>query len=160
AILGAGVRQLTASFRPNDTLNYKVVTGLTQSLTVNRALATVTLSNLVHTYDGTPKIASVTTSPAGLAVTTTYNGNTGGFGAGSYNVISTIADNNYVGSSTATMVVNKAAQTITFDPLADKTFHDPDFYLTAYATPSSSPVTFSVVSGPATVTLVPDGLQG
>ncbi|WP_407639368.1 MBG domain-containing protein [Geotalea uraniireducens] len=33
-----------------------------------------TLGNLSATYDGSPKSATATTTPAGLAVTITYNG--------------------------------------------------------------------------------------
>ena len=45
-----------------------------QLLTVNKATATVTLTDLEHTYDGTPKAATVTTDPAGLTVVVTYDG--------------------------------------------------------------------------------------
>jgi hypothetical protein len=47
-------------------------------------------------------------------------------------------------------VVSKADQFITFGPLAGKTFGDPDFSVSATAS-SSLPVSFSIASGPATV---------
>ncbi|MFY0625047.1 MAG: T9SS type A sorting domain-containing protein [Reichenbachiella sp.] len=58
-------------------------------------------------------------------------------------------------SSTATAVVtveeNKTDQTITFDALADMTYGDTDITLSATAS-STLPVSFSVISGPATIT--------
>ncbi|GEM_PF-1892403 len=49
-----------------------------------------------------------------------------------------------------TSVGPKQDQTITFDPLADKTFGDEPFTLSASAT-STLPITFTVASGPATL---------
>ncbi len=49
-----------------------------------------------------------------------------------------------------TFVVNKATQAITFEPLPDKMEGDAPFSLSAKAS-SALPVTFSIVSGPATV---------
>lgn len=54
------------------------------------------------------------------------------------------------GSQVYTLVINKAIQTITFNPLPEKTYGDPPFTLSATAS-SGLPVTFSIVSGPATV---------
>src|SRR5713226_9522485 len=79
---------------------------------VNKAPATVTLSNLSQTYDGTPKSPTATTNPMGLAVIFSYtqNGNpvASPTNAGSYAVTATIVDNNYQGSTTGTLVINQA----------------------------------------------------
>jgi hypothetical protein len=70
---------------------------------------TVTLSNLVQTYDGAAKSASATTIPRGLVVNITYNGSANApTNAGSYTVIGTINDANYQGSATNTLVINDA----------------------------------------------------
>ena len=53
-------------------------------------------------------------------------------------------------SAPLTQVVNKADQTITFGALGGMTFGDPDFAVSATAS-SGLPVSFSIVSGPATV---------
>ncbi|MDQ3918921.1 MAG: Ig-like domain repeat protein, partial [Acidobacteriota bacterium] len=53
-------------------------------------------------------------------------------------------------SSALVQVVNKADQTIDFAPLAGKTYGDPDFALSATAS-SGLPVSFAILSGPATV---------
>ncbi|MEI6785260.1 MAG: MBG domain-containing protein, partial [Verrucomicrobiota bacterium] len=48
--------------------------GATNTLTVNPAAATVTLGNLSQTYNGTARSVAVTTDPASLAVSVTYDG--------------------------------------------------------------------------------------
>ena len=54
--------------------------------------------------------------PDGLAVSFTYNGSANApTNAGSYTVIGTINDANYQGSATNTLVINKAALTVTAD---------------------------------------------
>ena len=45
-------------------------------LTVQKATASVALSNLTQIYDGTPKAATATTTPVGLTVAIAYDGNT------------------------------------------------------------------------------------
>jgi hypothetical protein len=75
-------------------------------LTVNKAHASIMLSNLVQSYDGAPKAVSVTTSPAGLSCSVTYNGSTTAPTAvGTYAVVATITDPNYDGTATATLVI-------------------------------------------------------
>ncbi len=75
-----------------------------------RAPATVTLGALDQPYDGTPRRATATTSPAGLAVDLSYGG-----GAvepvypGDYAVAATVTDPNYRGSATGTLRVSTTA---------------------------------------------------
>ena len=84
-------------------------------LTVNPLPATVTLSNLQFVYDGNAKVPTATTAPAGLAVQLTYNGDaTAPVNAGSYAVVATIADPNYVGSTTGTLTIDKATPLVTW----------------------------------------------
>jgi acetyl esterase/lipase len=72
--------------------------------------AVVTLGNLSTTYDGSSKSATATTTPSGLAVSFTYDGSaTPPTGAGSYAVVGTIADPNYPGSASGTLVISPAA---------------------------------------------------
>ena len=90
----------------------------TASVTVNPTSATVTLGDLTPTYDGTPKAASVTTSPPGLAVAVTYNGSSSvPVNAGNYAVEAIITDPNYQGSASGTLVIGKATATITLGDL-------------------------------------------
>ncbi|TGU70731.1 hypothetical protein E4633_17180 [Geomonas terrae] len=104
-----GGQTLQATFTPKDQVNYA---SAAKSVTINvlaKSTATVTLGNLAHTYDGSQKSATVSTSPAGLGVTVTYNGSTTPpAGAGSYTVVATVSDSRYQGSATATLVIAKA----------------------------------------------------
>jgi endo-1,4-beta-xylanase len=75
-------------------------------LTVNKAVAAVSIGNLAQAYDGSPRVVSVATAPPGLGVVVTYDGSpTPPTAPGSYVVVATIVDANYVGSATATLVV-------------------------------------------------------
>jgi cyclophilin family peptidyl-prolyl cis-trans isomerase len=89
----------------------------TQTVTVNlakshKSLATVKLGGLAATYSGSAKIATATTTPAGLAVNFTYNGSSvAPTQAGSYTVFATINNANYQGNTTGTLVISKALAT-------------------------------------------------
>jgi pectate lyase len=68
--------------------------------------ATVTLGNLLQTSDGSPKPASVTTDPAGLAVTVTYDGASAvPDSPGSYSVVATVTATGYAGTASGTLVI-------------------------------------------------------
>ncbi len=67
------------------------------------------------TYDGLPKAASVTTNPPGLVVSLSYNGDENApVNAGSYTVSAVIDDPLHSGSASGTLVIAKAAQSISF----------------------------------------------
>jgi hypothetical protein len=125
-IVGAGTAMITAS-QAGD-INYLAAEPVKQTLLVNKAPAAVMLGNLAQTYDGKPKTASATTSPAGLKVSLTYDGNDAvPVNAGNYKVVGTVQDTNYEGNAKAAMIIAKAPQTITFDALAGQTFGDAEF---------------------------------
>nr|HQU84398.1 pectinesterase family protein [Pyrinomonadaceae bacterium] len=76
----------------------------TATLTISPASASVSLSNLLQDYDGTPKAATVTTNPSGLSVSVIYNGSaTVPSAVGNYTVVASISDPNYTGSATANL---------------------------------------------------------
>ena len=84
---------------------------------VIKAPATVTLTpaTLSQAYDGTPKSATASTSPAGLAVNFTYNGSsTTPTTAGAYAVVGTINDPNYQGTATGTLIIGQSIPVITW----------------------------------------------
>jgi len=88
------------------------------TLVIAKAQATVALSGLAQTYDGAPKAATAITTPAGLAVNLTYDGNaTAPTAVGSYTVAVAISDPNYTGSASGTLVIGKATATVTLDNL-------------------------------------------
>ena len=79
---------------------------MTGTLVIDRTPVAITLSNLVHTYDGTPKAATVTANPAGPAVTLTYNGSAAPpTEVGTYSVVASINDPNYRGGTSATLTI-------------------------------------------------------
>jgi subtilisin family serine protease/pectate lyase len=102
-----------------DADNYSVVvsnsmgsvTSAPATLTVtNKGTATVTLGNLTATYDGAPKAATATTNPTGLTVAFTYDGNANlPSTPGSYAVVATVNDGNYLGSASGTLVIAPGA---------------------------------------------------
>jgi len=80
--------------------------GSTTNVTISHAAATVTLSGLLQTFDGTPKSVTATTTPAGLTVSITYNGSTSApVNLGTYQVVATIVDPVYQGSVTNDLVI-------------------------------------------------------
>ena len=93
----------------NNGANYAVTPVNFNSGTISPAPATITLGGLAHTYDGTSKVATATTNPPGKTVDITYNGlATAPVEAGSYAVIATVNDVNYVGTASGTMIISGA----------------------------------------------------
>ncbi|MBS1794418.1 MAG: carboxypeptidase regulatory-like domain-containing protein [Acidobacteria bacterium] len=83
----------------------------TGTLTIQPAAATVTLSNLTQDYDGGPKAPTVTTAPAGLPFSLTYNGAPATPTAiGNYTVVATVTDPNYTGSATANLNIKSTVR--------------------------------------------------
>ena len=88
------------------------------SVTVNPIPATITLGNLTQTYNGTPRVATATTDPPGLAYEITYDGvSTAPTNAGSYAVLASISDPNYQGGDSGTLIVEKAAASVVLSNL-------------------------------------------
>ena len=80
---------------------------------------TITLGNLLQTYDGTPKSASATTTPPGLNMSLTYSGQTNSpAGLGIYQVVATVTDPNYSGSATGTLIIATTLATIQLTSMA------------------------------------------
>ncbi|MCB1202809.1 MAG: SUMF1/EgtB/PvdO family nonheme iron enzyme [Verrucomicrobiae bacterium] len=118
------------------------------TVTITKNPASVTLDELMHVYDGSPKAAVATTNPSGKTLVVTYNGaGVVPSAAGSYTVVATIDDPLYEGSASDTLVIAKAQQTISFDPIADQ-LTSANVALAATGGDSGNPVTYSV-SGPA-----------
>ena len=129
------------------------------ALTVNPLPVTVNLSNLLQTYDGSPKPVTVTTTPGDKAYSVVYTPSGVPVNAGSYPVTVTITEPNHSGSASGSLTIQKAAQTISFaalDPVLDNAA---PFSLTATAS-SGLPVSYgssnalvATVSG-GTVTVI------
>jgi hypothetical protein len=79
-----------------------------------RVTGTIALGNLNQNYDGSPRSVSATTTPAGLRILITYDGNwSTPTAAGAYSVIARIIDATYVGTTSGTLVVAPAPATVT-----------------------------------------------
>ena len=77
-------------------------------------VATLLLTSLEHTYDGTPKEINVKTEPPGLSVITTYDGNQDPpIGAGVYEVHSRVVDSRFFGEVRDTLTIDKALCPVT-----------------------------------------------
>jgi hypothetical protein len=100
----------------NGGANYAVTLAEDTTGVITAASATVTLSDLSYTYDGSSHAATVTTVPASLSVSVTYGGSaTAPTNAGDYAVVATITDPNYSGSANGTLSIAKADATIKVD---------------------------------------------
>jgi PKD repeat protein len=76
------------------------------TMAILRAPVTVTQSDLVHDFDGTPKSAVVTTAPADLPVAVTYDhAASPPILAGRYTVVATVTDPNHEGSATGSLII-------------------------------------------------------
>ncbi len=70
----------------------------TNTATIDPATATLALSDLTQVYDGSPKPVTVTSAPAGVTHSVTYDGSsTAPSAVGDYAVVGTITDSNYTG---------------------------------------------------------------
>ena len=144
-IIGAGSADIIAKQLGNDAFG---AAEKKTAMTVAKASATVSLTGLAATYNGSPKSVTAETNPAGLKVNLLYGAAPGSASAptnaGSYAVTATIDEANFSGvDASKTLVIAKAAQTITFPVLATKSVDDLAFLLNATA---SSGLPVSVVS--------------
>lgn len=171
-IKAAGTVNITASQIGSE--NYNAASSVTLPLSVSKAAQTITFADLpACTYGGSP-LTLTATSSSGLTITygssdynvATPSGNTLTIGnAGQCYITASVAGNaNYLTGTPVQklLTVNKGSQTITFDVIADKTYGDAAFSLSASAT-TSLPVTFSssvptklIISG-ATATIAGAG---
>ncbi|HKH10654.1 MAG TPA: MBG domain-containing protein [Rubrobacter sp.] len=152
SILEAGTCTIEASQAGNS--NYNTATTVARSFEIAKKTASITLGGLGHTYDGTTKAASASTTPSGLNVDLAYSQNGQAVAApkdaGDYHVVATINNANYQGSKEGTLSIAKASQSIDFGAVSDKTFDDADFNLSAAGGNSGNDVIF-VASGNCTV---------
>lgn len=117
------------------------------TVTIYKAIATVTLTNLSVTYDGLPKPVTVTTNPANRPVVVTYDG---GYvvpgNPGSYSAVATVNDPNYQGSGSGTLVISPAPTTLNANFTSASTVP----LTTSIYYPSGATVNLSLNFAPAT----------
>ena len=173
-IEGAGTATITASQAGND--NYSAALDVSQSLTIEKASQAITFEALTDkTYGDAAFDLTATGGSSGHAVTFTSSDETVAsvsgstvtiVGAGTATITASQAGNdNYSAALDVqqTLTIEKASQAITFAALADKTYGDADFDLTATGGASGHEVTFTSsdetvasISG-STVTIVGAG---
>ena len=118
----------------------------TGTLTITKATATITPSDLTQAYTGDGLEPTVTTAPqAGLSYSITFNGSDVLPSAvGSYATDITIDDPNYEGTASTTFTITKAAQTLSWSVApADSAVGVADATIIASATSGLAP-TYSV----------------
>ncbi|MDP2138299.1 MAG: MBG domain-containing protein, partial [Candidatus Didemnitutus sp.] len=114
-----GTGTVTVRAAQSGDATYSAAVNVDRSFVVSQATAIVTLGDLGATYSGAPHSATATTSPAGLAVSFTYDGSaTAPTDAGSYAVVGTINDALYQGTASGTLTIGRAAATVTLGSLA------------------------------------------
>jgi hypothetical protein len=162
-ITGAGTVVVAAN--QAGSTNYNAATQVTQSVVVNQASQTITFTPPTSpvTYGVSPITLSATGGASGIAVTFsivsgpgTISGSTLTItGAGTVVVAANQAGNtNYLAATqvTQSIVVNQAAQTITFTPpTTPVTYGVSPITLSATGGGSGNAVAFSIVSGPGTI---------
>src|SRR5205085_1806675 len=90
---------------------------------------------------------SASTNPGGLTVALTYDGNAAApVNAGSYSVVGSVVDINYIGSATGTLVVAKAVASVTLGGLSP-TYDGTPKAATATTTPNNLTVTLTYDGG-------------
>ncbi len=111
APVNAGTYSVTATFAGNA--NYNGGTSAPATITINPASATVQVTSLTVAFDGSPKPVTVTTLPAGISTSVTYNGSaTVPSAIAAYNVVATITDPNYTAApATGTLNITGATGT-------------------------------------------------
>ena len=93
----------------DSTGNYNNTLG-TVADSIAKAPADILLSGLTQQYDGTPKSVTATTTPTGLTVNITYDGNAAAPSLpGAYAVVANVDDPNYTGATTATLRIGITA---------------------------------------------------
>jgi hypothetical protein len=115
----------------------------TNTLTITKSNAPLTLGNLTQVFNGSGRSATATTVPSGLTVNFTYNGATAApTNAGSYQVIGTIVHTNYAGAATNTLTITKSNAPVTLGNLA-QVFTGSARSASAATVPSGLSVTFT-----------------
>lgn len=113
------------------------------TLTVEKGTAGLTLDDLTQTYDGTPRVVSASTIPAGLALEMTYDGQAmPPTVAGNYAVVAAVADANYEGRATGLLIVEKAAATIVLGEVS-QTYDGTPRRVSASTIPEGLPVSLT-----------------
>jgi hypothetical protein len=123
--------------------------GTNGTLVISQGAGTVTLGSLSQTYNGAAKSVTATTTPGGMTVNLTYSNSVYALSAnaptnaGSYTVIGTINNTNWLGSTNGTLVISQGAGTVTLGNLS-QTYDGTAKSATATPTPSGLTVNVNI----------------
>ncbi len=156
-----GVGTVTVMAAQSGNGYYFAAPDVTQSFAVNKANQTIAFSAPANHVFGDAPFALSATATSGLGVTfaltsgpATISGNTVTItGGGTVQITASQPGNanfNVAANVVQSFIVNSASQTVSFGALTGKNYGDAPFAVSA-AAPSGLPVSFSIVSGPATV---------
>jgi hypothetical protein len=117
----AGTYPITADFTPTDTTNYNTLTGASAgSMVINKATPTLTSVGGPYTYDAAVHTVTVNAGAVdGSATNIKYNGGAAPSATGTYPITADFTPtdganyNSVTGASAGSMVINKAALTVT-----------------------------------------------
>lgn len=115
-IPNVGVLNLSVELVPTDGANYNTVTKIV-SITVNKQTATIVISNLDQTHDGSIKPITVTSNPATLSgIIITYNGSeVVPSGAGTYAIVVQLVNDNWQATNVnGILVIGKGTPVLTW----------------------------------------------
>lgn len=166
--LAAGTHTLSSQFTPDNQTLYNTVT-TTRSITINKAVATLTYTDLEKTYTGLPLAPDILTSPAGLTVINTlYDGVASTpINAGTKSVSSSLNNSNYTATTiTGTFTITKATATITVTSSLNQTADGNPKPASATTNPAGLPLTYryngstTAPSAPGTYELIIDVVHG
>ena len=155
-ITGVGTVVVAANQAGNS--NYAAAAQVTQSIVVNQATPTITFTVPNHTYGDAPFTVSATSNSSGAMTYSVVSGpatissatvTLTGVGTVVLQASQAAAGNYAAGSKTASFTVAGQAPTITFT-VSNHTYGDAPFSVSATSN-SSGTLTYSVVSGPATI---------
>jgi Bacterial Ig-like domain (group 3)/MBG domain (YGX type)/MBG domain/NHL repeat len=152
-----GTYAITASFTPTDATDYNTLTAASAgNFIINKATPTLSVTNSPVNYTGTAQAAVVTGSVPGNVSAVLYNGSaTVPIAAGTYAITASFTPTDgtdyasLTAASAGNFIINTIAPTITF-AVPNHTFGDAPFVVSATSN-STGAITYSVVSGPATI---------
>ena len=114
---------LTASGGSDNHYDFQYVSG---TLTITPVQAAVTLSDLEQEVDGSLKVPTITTDPEGLNTTITYDGvGEAPISSGNYQVVATIDERNYEGSTSGTFVLTEVLLSAGIDASSIRIYPNP-----------------------------------
>jgi hypothetical protein len=152
-IFYAPLESASSGYVESNIVSFTLLAKANQTITVTQAPPANAIYNTSFTVGATA--SSGLTVSVGASGACSINGNTITITSGTGTCSITFdqagdATYNAAPQVTRSVTAQKASQTITFNPLPNKTYGDPPFTVSA-STSSALPVSFSIVSGPATI---------